>query len=596
MTATTMEEVLAVSNQILGELKQAARDGQLIQNGYYATEAAGRAAVADGETFKVQGSGDVAARLYRRDSASTSTLITSFLSQAGIEKRDALTSNATSNYPFVARKRNNIDPVDITVSEEAWTKRCILDVRIENARPGHYYRVAAAYPPTNAQYPCRWIIEECPIEGFDSSDNAVRVVAHTHPMPLYVKSTGIQTIVLTPPNDPHKDIRVYITLNTDVVSTGNLNGTLTASPYYGWIVDPSRYSMNATLIAAKAYSDSAAEAAKQLAIAAARTQQYAIYNATGTLHVRYRAGDYIVNINFMRNGANSLPNIRSVSYAHKDTPDSFETLHGGATDWLPPLNVMALANGDGGGSQYTGGSHLGEGAALGLLTAVNVSYDMYIDGVLWQGDPVFGFPSCQKIEIYVVNDIYAYNTITLQRPVIRQYFSILFEDGVMSVQCECVALEACIVSLDNGPQSVTDGFVTGTQRMLGAQDGSRTAYAANTNSGVFANYPDAWAVIFNTPQVQQVVFMDRSYGLGNGSQIGGASAAFRKHASHQKWYAAVIAGKPLEMSAGDKYAWRGGWAWQSSGYKPAAADSSFRFRTATSGRCIAYADNYVTLH
>lgn len=576
------------------DASELARDATIAAAGaLYATEAQGRAAVADGASFKVLGAGDVATRIYRRDSANASTLIASFLSQVGVEKRDALISNSTTDFPFAPRKRNNIEPVPLTPTEQTWTQRAILDVRIENARPGNYYRVAAAYPPTNATYPCRWIIEECSIAEYDTTENAVRLIAHTYPMPLYVKNTGIQTIVLTPPNDPHKDIRVYITLNTDVVSTGNLNGTLTTSPYYGWIVDPSRYSLNETLVAAKAYSDTAAEAAKQLAIAAARTQQYAIYNATGTMHVRYQAGDYIVNVNFMRNGANSLPNVRSVSYAHKDVPDAFVQLHGGETDWLPPLNVMASANGDGGASQYTGGNHLGEGAALGLKTAVNVSYDMYIDGVLWVGEPVFGFPSCQKIEIYVVNDIYAYNTITLQRPVIRQYFSILFEDGVMSVECECVALEACTVSLDNGPQSVTSGFSTGTQRMLGAQDGSRTAYAANTSSGIFASYPKAWAVIFTLPHIQQVVFMDRSFGLGDGSQIGGSSAAFRKHEINDKWYAAVIAGRPLVMSAGDKYQWRGGYAWQSSGYKPPTADSNFRFRAADSARCIAYVDNYV---
>lgn len=602
-TDATLAAVGAVTTQVESarDVAVAAKDGaELARDAavaaagpLYATVEEGRSAVSDGEIFKVMGTGDVAVLLYRRNSASESSLISSFLSQSGIEKRNAITSNATSNYPFVARRRNNIDPASLTAVEETWTKRCILDVRIENARPGYYYRVAAASPPTNAQYPCRWIIEECPIEGFESSDNAVRVVAHTHPMPLYVKSTGIQTIVLTPPNDPHKDIRIYVTLNTDVVSTGNLNGTQTTSPYYGWIIDPSRYSLNETLVAAKAYSDSAAETAKQLAIAATKTQQYAIYNATGTLHVRYKAGDYIINVNFMRNGANALPNIRSVSYAHKGSPDSFVQLHGGDTDWLPPLNVMAYANGDGGASQYTGGNHLGEGTALGLKTAVNVSYDMYIDGVLWVGEPVFGFPSCQKIEIYVVNDIYAYNTITLQRPVIRQYFSILFEDGVMSVRCKCVALENCTVNTDNGPQTVTSGFVTGTQRILEAENANRTAYGEVTNSGVFANFPKAWALIFNRPEVQQVTFVDRVFGLGNGAQIGGTAGAFRKHVTNDKWYAAIIAGRPLVMGAGDSYEWHGGYSWQATGAKPQLADCSFLFYESKPMRCVAYVDGYM---
>lgn len=85
MSDATNQETVDIANQILAELAQAAKDGQLIQNDYYATEAAGRAAVADGETFKVQGSGEVAALLYRRLSASSSTQIAEFPSVAAVD-------------------------------------------------------------------------------------------------------------------------------------------------------------------------------------------------------------------------------------------------------------------------------------------------------------------------------------------------------------------------------------------------------------------------------------------------------------------------------------------------------------------------------
>jgi hypothetical protein len=55
-----------------------ARDAALIQAGVYVDEATGRAAVADGEAFKVQGTGNVAAFEYRRVNASTSTLIATY--------------------------------------------------------------------------------------------------------------------------------------------------------------------------------------------------------------------------------------------------------------------------------------------------------------------------------------------------------------------------------------------------------------------------------------------------------------------------------------------------------------------------------------
>ncbi|MCE6992109.1 hypothetical protein [Dyadobacter sp. CY323] len=64
---------------------EAARDAALIQPGLYATEALGRAAVADGQPFKVQGAGDMAAFEYRRISSSVSTLITTYPSSSAVD-------------------------------------------------------------------------------------------------------------------------------------------------------------------------------------------------------------------------------------------------------------------------------------------------------------------------------------------------------------------------------------------------------------------------------------------------------------------------------------------------------------------------------
>lgn len=72
-----------------------ARDAALIQAGVYTTEALGRAAVADGQAFKVQGSGDVAAYEYRRIDASTSVPIASYPSVASVKKVASITGYAT---------------------------------------------------------------------------------------------------------------------------------------------------------------------------------------------------------------------------------------------------------------------------------------------------------------------------------------------------------------------------------------------------------------------------------------------------------------------------------------------------------------------
>ncbi len=94
MSDVTNGETVEIANQILAELQQAARDGQLIQNDYYATEEEGRAAVADGETFKVQGAGSIAAYLYRRTGAGTSVLLTTFPASNAVSKLQDLISPA----------------------------------------------------------------------------------------------------------------------------------------------------------------------------------------------------------------------------------------------------------------------------------------------------------------------------------------------------------------------------------------------------------------------------------------------------------------------------------------------------------------------
>lgn len=65
---------------------EAAKDAALIQAGVYVDEPTGRAAVADGQAFKVQGSGDVAAYEYRRIDSSTSTLLAIYPSIAATTK------------------------------------------------------------------------------------------------------------------------------------------------------------------------------------------------------------------------------------------------------------------------------------------------------------------------------------------------------------------------------------------------------------------------------------------------------------------------------------------------------------------------------
>jgi hypothetical protein len=78
---------------------QAARDAALVAGPKYTTEALGRAAVADGAVFMVQGSADVAAYEYRRVNAGSSTLIATYPSKAAV---DALGIEAVTDEQEIA--------------------------------------------------------------------------------------------------------------------------------------------------------------------------------------------------------------------------------------------------------------------------------------------------------------------------------------------------------------------------------------------------------------------------------------------------------------------------------------------------------------
>lgn len=75
---------------------EAARDVALIQAGVYVDEPTGRAAVADGVAFKVQGTGDVAAFEYRRTSSTASVQIASYPASTAVINNRVL--SAGDNY------------------------------------------------------------------------------------------------------------------------------------------------------------------------------------------------------------------------------------------------------------------------------------------------------------------------------------------------------------------------------------------------------------------------------------------------------------------------------------------------------------------
>ena len=95
---------------------ESARDAALIQAGVYVDEPTGRAAVADGVAFKVQGSGDVAAYEYRRTNSSVSVLIATYPSKSYIDTR--VTTKIVS--------KNLINPATLQVGKTVHTDGTLI--------------------------------------------------------------------------------------------------------------------------------------------------------------------------------------------------------------------------------------------------------------------------------------------------------------------------------------------------------------------------------------------------------------------------------------------------------------------------------------
>jgi hypothetical protein len=111
-TAETNAETAETGALTAKVAAESARDAALIQAGVYVDEPTGRAAVADGVAFKVQGSGDVAAYEYRRTDSTTSVLIATYPSTAAIS---ALLNIAPSGHAFAIA--DSLGNVVLTVDE-----------------------------------------------------------------------------------------------------------------------------------------------------------------------------------------------------------------------------------------------------------------------------------------------------------------------------------------------------------------------------------------------------------------------------------------------------------------------------------------------
>jgi len=253
------------------------------------------------------------------------------------------------------------------------------------------------------------------------------------------------------------------------------------------------------------------------------------------------------------NGFNALPNVVSIESSACGDPAkaAWTFVNGGSTDWLPPLTVQAVENGDGGRMVYTGGNHGSSGSASGARTAANVGYQ-----VLGVRDGASGW--AESLTMLIDNELAAFNTIG-QRRAVRQSFSLQITPGAVDVSALVTALERVEVLTDNALQMTTHGY----QETV-SFGGERMPFGLGLTSGPSATDRASTAEFASAANGLQLSWMDRAFGVGDGRYVAPDQPLIRMSANGRssKAYHAAVLGTRLALEAGESYAWRGGYQWR----------------------------------
>ncbi|MBW5801201.1 hypothetical protein [Halomonas elongata] len=287
--------------------------------------------------------------------------------------------------------------------------------------------------------------------------------------------------------------------------------------------------------------------------------------ASGELYVSWQHGtDQMMRVCYRPNGHNDLFNWRSTEVADLGDPEkaAWLTISSSLSDSWPPFRVKAVNNGDGGGRIYTGGNHGGGGGASGEQTARMTSLSFTIDGRRVEpGALMRGY--AREVIAHWVNEVMAYNTITLERYVLQQEIRATFRPGDISGFSRITALEDIEIETDNGPQTFSTGY--DTLHFYEGQDQTRQLVSdmSGASSGYFQDYP-TWAAVLGSSQYGfHGTWMDREFGAGDGRYLSGSIGYWRRgDGSNTKVYAAVIGDTEVQaLASGDYYEWHGGYFW-----------------------------------
>lgn len=439
----------------------------------------------------------------------------------------------------------------------------ILGVRVIGAEQGKVYKIEwIGNNTTSLGVPTGWRIASYDAATFSTSTSADRtlVVDYTTAQ-AELNQTGTNKIAIK--SLVVSSLVFEITYDGTALPTNGtyIRASNTTDNAYSWIIDPLCYE----------YST-----ASETVGAGLQTITYSA--STNEFFVDFKSGSDWYRWIFGKNGYNNLPNFKGIS---KSTDGkSWTVINSSLTDWLPPLRIQAINNGDGRSKFATGGNHGNlNAAAEGEKTAKNVLFQVFADGSLLTDSIT---TSAAVIDVVVVNDIMGWNTTPSElyegRYILRQSFNLTFKGGSVEVTANNTALEDLNLARDSALQFVCAGL---TDQICFYGKSLKEIYADPASSGKYSDYPDVVAAGSFSAETQLIMWLDRKYGKGDMSWLHPDSPLVRF--SGGKCYMTVALdvnenqsdiGYTVPLIANESYQYRGGYSLQNI-QQNSGIDSSF---------------------
>ena len=449
--------------------------------------------------------------------------------------------------PFRQRARNSVEsPIS------SFFYNAIVGCTITGASPDKYYRIAYFKNGSTALGPSNldgWVIEEHDAATYETSaSSGIIIHDYNNPASDIPRDNKVHTVRIKCASKP----------STEVVITVDTSKLAPYGQYYKFNEEQDKgYSLHISsrYVTLEPVSETTTSKKGMLVE----------LEPDGGFSVASRSGDFAYRVRMGSNGHNDIFNFRQV-FKSNDVDlatAAWTSINAFSTDWLPPMRVSAVNNPTlPSFNIFTGGNH-GSIGGTGLNTGYTESVQVYVDGDAVSAGEVF-MRYCDSVEVVIVNRVCAMNTVSSPiRYPIRQTFNLDISANLFKVECEVLATENVTIDTEYGCQMTVSG-TPDTVLWLDGQYPIRQPFLEGDNSGARSIAPDAWLTTLTNANVAQTFYMDRSYGIGDGSgNLIDAPNSF----SSGKFYNGVIRGEyevvEYPLNNGEKYKWRGGYSFAS---------------------------------